>query len=89
MIQLLLQADPGDGNDALEETVSFPAVPRRGELIEVWDKEAWGGQPAWLKVEQVTWCAWHPSVTVTVSMEGYNRDMLARVMAAAGRGDQP
>lgn len=37
MIDVLLQLDPGDGNELIEAEVSVAAIPRKGDMIEVWD----------------------------------------------------
>ena len=96
MFEVLLRADPRDGNDPIEAEATLPMVPRKGDQIEVWDPQTGGlgrdregrlyhnGSPQWLDVENVVLCAYAPErVEVWVRLDSYDRDELERVMKAA------
>lgn len=103
-VNVLLQIDPGDGNDPIEADVWFQEVPQKGQQLEFWDKESghlnsptekhpapnWSGEPIWAEVELVTQCVYAPErIVVSIRFEGFDLEQVRRVMERAQRDDEP
>jgi hypothetical protein len=86
---VLLRAERHDGNDPVEAFAMLPVVPRRGDLIEVWNAEGAGGQ-VWLEVTDIVLCTYVPErVEVWVRMDGYDMADLERALDAVRKDEQP
>jgi len=98
VIEVLLCADPGDGNDRLEASTNLAIVPRIGDTISVWVSSKGEPQPpwiirdteAWLEVHSVILCSYAPeAIEVFVTMDTYDLDVLKRVFKAIDNNEQP
>ncbi len=91
MPEVLLRADPGDGNDPLEATVDLPIVPRKGDVISVWVSDRFGsGTEMYPEVKDVALCAWAPErIEVYLSTDALTDEDLRQMMEAAAKGETP
>lgn len=97
MIEVLLRADPHNGDDPVEAETLLPAVPHKDDMIAVWiDKKAedtpWimGDTEVYLTVEQVVFSTSAPErIEVWVRYDTYELEELRRVFKAVDRNEQP
>lgn len=94
MIDVILVADPRNGNDPIEASTSLPALPRKGDEITVWDPDghSWmpSGTEAFLTVEGVIFSTFEPErIVVLVRIDSYDLEELERVMRGVRDGAGP
>lgn len=97
MIEVLLRADPHNGDDPVEAETKLPAIPQTGDMIAVWiDKKAedtpWimGDTEVYLTVEQVVFTTFAPErIEVWVRYDTYDLEELRRVFKAVDRNEEP
>lgn len=95
-IDVLLRADPQDGNDPIEQEIALAQVPRQGDLIELWDADSGylntrrdgstyrSGESVYVTVKDVVWCGYAPErVEVWVTVDGFDLDQLRRIIEGA------
>lgn len=90
-----LSCDTHDGNDPIEADVELPCCPQRGMEVEFWDRGAepllgYTASSVLAVVERVVLCAYAPEhVVVAIRFDGYDLDLVRRVMRGAQLGDTP
>jgi hypothetical protein len=89
VIDLVIVCDLQDGNDALEASVTLPAIPSKGDVIGFWIPSQYpsgGGHEEFPTVELVEFSAWAPdNIRVYVRFDGYDADAIRDVMHNPGR----
>lgn len=104
MIEVTLRVDPGDGNDPIDASLQLPAVPREGDLLQLWDIEGghlnpptgtrphpnWSGEEVIAEVDYVVFTSYWPQVIeIWLKFDGFDLDQVIRVMTGVTQGHRP